>query len=212
MSGAHNPSVAMQPPYTILVAVAFEPTSDAALYEAMRLAQKSGGSELHVVHVVGDSAANEKLSEAAPERIEKIGDMLRARIETAWQHAGKVKVVAHLRAGDAAEAILRAAIEVNADIIVVGSHRRTVLSKLMLGSTADGVVHESHCPVLIAVPKDYDDGATAGRIEPVCEDCLVTRVQSGSTRFWCECHSKPYLEPHVYVPRDENRSSVFETY
>jgi nucleotide-binding universal stress UspA family protein/uncharacterized Zn-finger protein len=211
MSGAHPPIVATQPSYTILVAVAFEPTSNAALHEAMRLAQKSGGSELHVVHVVDDSTTTEKLSEA-PGRIDKIGDMLRARIETAWQQAGKVKVVAHLRAGDAAEAILHAAIEVNADIIVVGSHRRTVLSKLMLGSIADRVLRESHCPVLIAVPKDYGDDATRGRIEPVCEDCLITRVQSGSTRFWCERHSKPYLHPHVYVPRDENRSSVFETY
>lgn len=212
MSGANNPSIATQPSYTILVAVAFDPTSDVALYEAMRLAQRSGGSRLHVVHVVGDSAANEELSEVAPGRIPKIGDLLRARIETAWQQAGEVTVVAHLRAGDAAEAILRAAVEVNADIIVVGSHRRTALSKLMLGSIADRVLHESHCPVLIAVPKDYDDAATTAHVEAVCEDCSIVRVQSGSTRLWCERHSKPYLEPHVYVPRDENRSSVFETY
>jgi len=58
-----------------------------------------------------------------------------------------------LRRGEdasAAEAIVRTATEENADLIVVGSHGRTGLSRLMLGSVAAKVASASPVPVLVA--------------------------------------------------------------
>ena len=39
--------------------------------------------------------------------------------------------------------------------------------------------------------------------------CLAARKESGNARFWCERHAKAYLQPHIYVPRDEARTSMF---
>ncbi|MEW5790242.1 MAG: universal stress protein [Pseudomonadota bacterium] len=48
-----------------------------------------------------------------------------------------------------ASAIADVAKEINADLIVIGSHGRSGLSRLLLGSTADRVVHEAPCAVLV---------------------------------------------------------------
>ncbi|MGB9039796.1 MAG: universal stress protein [Acinetobacter calcoaceticus] len=47
------------------------------------------------------------------------------------------------------EEIIEAAQELNADLIVMGSHGRTGVRKLVLGSVAQKVLGESHIPVLI---------------------------------------------------------------
>jgi nucleotide-binding universal stress UspA family protein len=199
-------------PYKILVAVAFESTSDVALHEAMNLAVKSAGAELHVVHVLADVTGAEHRFEATPEQIGEATDLLRKRIEAAWQQAGEIKAVAHLRTGDAADSILRVATEIQADVIVAGSHRRKGLQKLVLGSVAERVLHESHCPVLIAVPKAYAASSTSAHIEPACDECLKARAKTAGATFWCERHSRAQVHSHIYVPRDTARSSVFPTY
>ena len=50
----------------------------------------------------------------------------------------------------AAQGIVQTAQEAEADLIVVGSHGRTGIARLMLGSVAAKVVAESHIPVLVA--------------------------------------------------------------
>ena len=47
------------------------------------------------------------------------------------------------------EEIIQAARDLNADLIVMGSHGRTGVRKLVLGSVAQKVLGESHIPVLI---------------------------------------------------------------
>lgn len=54
-----------------------------------------------------------------------------------------------LRAHEAASAIVRDAEKSKADLIVVGSHGRTGLPRMLLGSVAERVVRLSHCPVLV---------------------------------------------------------------
>lgn len=44
--------------------------------------------------------------------------------------------------------IISAAKEIEADLIVIGTHGRTGLSHIMMGSVAEKVVRKSHCPVL----------------------------------------------------------------
>lgn len=50
--------------------------------------------------------------------------------------------------GDPAEMILRVAEEVHADLIVMGTHGRTGLSRLLMGSVAEQVMRKAPCPVL----------------------------------------------------------------
>ena len=60
----------------------------------------------------------------------------------------RVKVKTLLLRGTAAEQIVRAARRPRADLIVIGTHGRTGLSKLLLGSVAGRVVSTASCPVM----------------------------------------------------------------
>lgn len=52
--------------------------------------------------------------------------------------------------GDAATQILNVAQEIAADLIIMGTHGRTWLTHLLLGSVAETVVRNANCPVLTA--------------------------------------------------------------
>jgi nucleotide-binding universal stress UspA family protein len=52
--------------------------------------------------------------------------------------------------GGPAETIAKVASEWGADLIVIGSHGRTGVRRVLLGSVAEGVVRSAPCPVLIA--------------------------------------------------------------
>ena len=60
-------------------------------------------------------------------------------------------VIAH---GEAAAEIVRVARERGADLIVISSHGRTGLGRILFGSTAESVVRHAHCPVLVVKPPD----------------------------------------------------------
>jgi nucleotide-binding universal stress UspA family protein len=47
------------------------------------------------------------------------------------------------------EAIVRLAEEEEVDMIVLGSHGRTGITRLLLGSVAEAIVRKAHCPVLV---------------------------------------------------------------
>jgi hypothetical protein len=135
----------------------------------------------------------------APERIQRY-------VEQIWTETPS-KVLAHLRAGQPSRSILQTAVDINADIIVVGTHRRAGIKKLMLGSVAEQVLQHAHCPVLIALPKDYSGKSASDVIEPACPDCLKVRSESHGEQYWCERHSRQYSKPHVYQPSDHQRSA-----
>jgi len=70
--------------------------------------------------------------------------------------------------GDPAEQILRVANEIHADLIVMGTHGRTGLERLLMGSVAEQVLRQAPCPVLtvrnpsaeeIASPSEANIGA-----------------------------------------------------
>ncbi len=77
-------------------------------------------------------------------------DDVRARVEA----AGVVVDVRHPEAGlEASEDLLAIAEEVGAELIVIGLRRRTPVGKLILGSNAQRILLDAHCPVL-AVKSD----------------------------------------------------------
>jgi nucleotide-binding universal stress UspA family protein len=59
------------------------------------------------------------------------------------------EVIGH---GDAAAEIVRVADEHEADLIVISSHGRTGLGRIIFGSTAEAVVRHARCPVLVVKP------------------------------------------------------------
>ncbi len=77
-------------------------------------------------------------------------DDVRARVEA----AGVTVDVRHPETGlEASEDLLAIADEVDAELIVIGLRRRTPVGKLILGSNAQRILLDAHCPVL-AVKSD----------------------------------------------------------
>jgi universal stress protein A len=66
-----------------------------------------------------------------------------------------------LRTGTAAEEIGQAATDEGADLIVVGTHGRTGLERLVIGSVAERVVRIAPCPVLTVKPPQPREAARA---------------------------------------------------
>jgi nucleotide-binding universal stress UspA family protein len=123
---------------TIVVAVDNSTGSDAALEAAVQLALESG-AELRCVGV-DDSLATAGIDPAPAQAAEAAAG--------AGRDAG-VAATAESRIGPAAERIIDAANECNADLIVVGSRGRGWLKAAVLGSVSAAVVRNSSCPVLV---------------------------------------------------------------
>jgi nucleotide-binding universal stress UspA family protein len=75
-------------------------------------------------------------------------DTLMERLKTVRPADSRLSVEYKLVEGDAADEITRMAQEAKADVIVMGTHGRGGLSRLLLGSVAESVMRLSTCPVL----------------------------------------------------------------
>ena len=199
-------------PYIILAALAFDETGELALREAARIAQQRPESELHLVHVVVEEAPATSALElvSLEQRLANAPGQIRQCVERTWAETPS-KIVAHLRAGQPSRSICQTAVDINADVIVVGTHRRAGFRKLILGSVAEQVLQHAHCPVLIALPKDYSGKTPSDSIQPPCPDCVQLRQTTNGAQYWCERHSRTYQKPHVYEPSDTRPSSVMPT-
>lgn len=144
------------PPEKILVPVDFSEHSDLALASAGSLARRFG-AELDVLHVVGelgvpdpyfaDAAELRALTKAARERVPE------ALAETVDRVLGEdVSAGSHMEVGRPPVTIAEFADEHGSDMIVVGSHGRTGMERVFLGSVAEGVVRRAPCPVLTVKP------------------------------------------------------------
>lgn len=148
-------------------------TGDHALRQAMRLTRGMPGSELHVTYVVRaekgvhDAAKLDALSD----QISQTFDQLRGHVTTTCapsssEGAFTQELVFHVRLGQPAEAIHQVAVDVDADLIVVGTHGRKGVEKLILGSVAEELVRTSRAPVLVARPKDFEGLEHSAKVEP----------------------------------------------
>jgi nucleotide-binding universal stress UspA family protein len=131
----------------------FSKASGAAFAKAMELA-KANGAELVLLHVLAPPLplmAGEYVSPQVYEDLDKSARAYAsselARLVAMAKKAG-VRAKAVLRDGIAHEQIVRAARSPLADMIVIGTHGRTGLAKLFLGSVAGRVVSTAKCPVM----------------------------------------------------------------
>jgi universal stress protein A len=134
----------------ICCAVDFSEASRTALEEAATLADRLG-ARLTLVHVSNRRAAlNPEPLFAPPPR--------RARGHEAYELAAWVqeaeqrlpgRVSSILLSGGAGAEIARLVREFEFDLVVLGTRRRTGMTRLVSGSVADEVMSAVHCPVLI---------------------------------------------------------------
>jgi nucleotide-binding universal stress UspA family protein len=88
---------------------------------------------------------------------------LRAKLHQLLPSDPNVPVDHRLAEGDAATEILRLANETRSDVIVMGTHGRTGLARVLMGSVAEQVVRRAPCPVVTMktpLPRVQPSGAT----------------------------------------------------
>lgn len=178
------------PAYPILVALTFDRTGRQALLRGAALANLQPHSELHVVHVIAEQSG-EHARVAPAQRLELAPEELTSYVREALGDR-ELRVKPHVRVGVPARAILRTAAEIEAELIVVGTHRRSGMKKLMLGSVAEQVLQHAHCAVFIAMPTDYSAHRPldAGTAETHCPRCQSARRRSHGEQLWCERHAR----------------------
>ena len=131
----------------IVVPTDFSTASDAALPHAEALAKQKSATLL-ILHVeepplaYGGGELYYGLPEPSSERILKmLEDVKPADTAVPFTH--------RLTMGDPAAEIVRIATDEQAEMIVLGTHGRTGLSRLLMGSVAEAIVRRAPCPVLI---------------------------------------------------------------
>jgi universal stress protein A len=129
----------------ILCPIDFDDNSLDALRMASRLAQENK-ARLYVLHVV--KLTNPTVI-SAPLIAEETGRLAREGLDrVSKEELAGVEHETLLRSGHAANEILAAEAEIKADLVVMGTHGRSGVAHLVLGSVAEHVVRESPCPVL----------------------------------------------------------------
>lgn len=73
------------------------------------------------------------------------------------QHLGDEKIETVVSNGDFGEAILKTATKLNVDIIVMGTHSRRGLEKILMGSVAEKVLSHSSIPLFIIPTRPLED-------------------------------------------------------
>ena len=91
-------------------------------------------------------------------------ESLQERLREVYTPDSPLDVEYQTREGDAAEEILRAAEETRSDLIVMGTHGRTGLRRLLAGSIAETVLRKARCPVLALRPQVVPRGAGPIRV------------------------------------------------
>ena len=136
----------------ILVPLDGSKTAEGVLPHAKALAY-SEKAELVLINVVANPAFEFAFSDPsiAAQTIaeeEELGSKYMGEVEERLKSEG-YKVTSLIKGGSAANAILKTAEEIGADIIAMSTHGRTGPAHWIIGSVAEKVVHHSKIPVML---------------------------------------------------------------
>lgn len=129
----------------ILYPTDFSTCSDAGLEHATSLA-KDKNATLLIVHVEEPPMAygGGEMYYGIPE---PDTDALKTMLQKVVPTDPNVPYEHRLVVGDPAEAVVNLAVEEDVSLIVMGTHGRTGLSRLLMGSVAEAIVRRAPCPV-----------------------------------------------------------------
>jgi nucleotide-binding universal stress UspA family protein len=200
-------------PFVVVVGTDYSQQASRALKVAFEQASRAAPAELHVVHVSLATSA-ETASLAAPFTglgalptlsLEEQQGLLVKHLDAVLGplpafHERKVRVVAHVVLNVPVFGLTELASQLEADLLVVGSHGRHGLARWLLGSVAEGVVRQANCAILVVPPEPNE--LRVPTIEPPCPQCVAARSASAGEELWCAQHRERHGRRHTYHQGD----------
>ena len=184
----------MSDPKSIQVVVAFDfsPSSELALARAVEVVARAPQHVMHVAAILSEHAGAlfGTLSGVSYHDAEKLQQLVSEKVAAAFEgrpSAAEVEFYVHARIGKPHEEILDLAREVSADLLFIGSHGKSGIERMLLGSVSERVVREAQCPVMVVRDKTY----------PAVERERVVRYDHPRTH---------HVEPHRYSYSDKRVS------
>jgi nucleotide-binding universal stress UspA family protein len=150
----------------ILIALDYDPAAEKIAEKGYELAQ-SLGADVTLLHVVSEafyySSRNyspimgfegfNNLDMVQLTNLEELKKAAQNFLDMSKKHLGNDAIKTVVKEGSFEESILETAEEINADVIVLGSHGRHGLDKILLGSVAEQVLHKTDIPLFIIPTK-----------------------------------------------------------
>ncbi len=131
----------------ILVPFDFSEHAMAAVETAVKIAEDP--TQVHALHVLPFLVPSEPgVVWGTVDDASRIKHAIAAMAE-ALPESTFGKICLDVRLGDPGKVAAQRADELQAELVVVGSHGRTGLSRMLLGSVAERVTRMAHCPVLV---------------------------------------------------------------
>jgi nucleotide-binding universal stress UspA family protein len=141
----------------ILVPVDFSECSNKALHYAASFA-KQFGAEVLLLHVVQPPVYMEGMALSTAAFDETTLRREAAKRLSEWQNAvaSGATLKTSVRTGAPYHEIVETAEETNTDLIILGTHGRGRLARMLIGSTAERVVRHAPCPVMVVREREHD--------------------------------------------------------
>lgn len=147
----------------VVIGVDFGSSGDSAILKGLEELATGNASVVHVMHVIDPRDVidypEKRALETESELIEHAPKVLAERVRELARLVNREQAVAkvrtHARIGKAVETLLQTCVDYDADLLIVGTHGRRGLDRVLLGSVAESLVRQARCPVLVARAKDY---------------------------------------------------------
>ena len=145
----------------ILIALDYDPSAEKIAEAGYALASSLGASVI-LLHVISDASAYSALNYSPVMGFDSFNNLglletgtmeellnttAQEYLDKSKQHLGDESIETVVKDGDFGKSILDTATEMNVDIIVMGTHSRSGLDKILMGSVAEKVLHHSSIPL-----------------------------------------------------------------
>ena len=167
---------------------------------AAAVVQRFADGELHLLHVLPNVAGTAFSPAPGPDMFDAGRAILEAAARTAREACAR-PIRVHITVGVAWKEVVRVGRELEADLVLVGTHDRAGLAHALLGSVAEQIVRHASCPAVIVRPKEVSQ---VPEIEPPCADCVRTRSEAAAQNFFCSRHREHHPHGHVYYEVPES--------
>ena len=143
----------------VLIALDYDPTAKKVAEVGFAMA-KAMGAEITLIHVIVDLVTYSlTYLNMGPLQLDSVDELKQASqnfLDKVKRHLGDDTILTVIKEGEFADIILETAKELDADIIVMGSHSTKWLENVLIGSVTEEVLRKTTIPMFIIPTKKRD--------------------------------------------------------